>query len=541
VIIQISEIPEWGAMVAQGTPHIRTYPFMVMGPAVAFFIAILGLNAFGEGLRRIFDRWPFSTAFVLKKRMLAFIAIFILVSAFIFQQTNASVSYQQVAASFDEASVTARYEELKIYNNIARENENSPVMDYIVQKFREYEVQTGWAQVFTSYHYYPVETTLVRPASEPILEVGTRNEFNYSNEFAFLNEGCAGTGRASGPIVLLTDSVDIANSQNRRALRGKIILILEESFSPELAQTAAELGAEGILVVTIQQPPLQSQNEVVDPPGEKSCPVDQIPVFRITDAVARRIAAENHQDWDQLQLQAQEQAQVQDLELNGKMVLELSDPETVPVPNAIGFIGGYDIDHADEIVVIFTTFDGLGLSEYGKEQVPEDDLAKIAVLLEIIHTWSESQLDPRRSVQFVIWGGEGIEGAYYDLIYGLLETNKLAAKVPTNMNPYINTNPVKPAIWIELGNLSNYPGMIAFSADASQSLRAVFEEAANATRIDVQASEPRVLGVDTGLPNIYIWEEGVSTPTAVPDLDHYVQKGVVLNRTLIQLLRDMQN
>ena len=123
VIILLSEIPEWGALVAQGTPNIRTYPYMVLGPALAFFIAIVGLNAFGEGLRRIFNRWPFSTAFLLKKQMLVIVAAFVGVSIVIFQATNANVSYQQVADSFEIQSATYRYEELKIYNNIAYNNE----------------------------------------------------------------------------------------------------------------------------------------------------------------------------------------------------------------------------------------------------------------------------------------------------------------------------------------------------------------------------------------------------------------------------------
>ncbi len=43
-------------------------------------------------------------------------------------------------------------------------------------------------------------------------------------------------------------------------------------------------------------------------------------------------------------------------------------------------------------------------------------------------------------------GVEGIEGPYYDMIHGLFEKNKLAAKVPTNSNPYVNTNSVKPVL-----------------------------------------------------------------------------------------------
>jgi hypothetical protein len=47
------------------------------------------------------------------------------------------------------------------------------------------------------------------------------------------------------------------------------------------------------------------------------------------------------------------------------MNLIFKEPETVAVPNAIGFLGGYDIELADEIVVIYPTFDGSSPGERG--------------------------------------------------------------------------------------------------------------------------------------------------------------------------------
>jgi hypothetical protein len=211
------------------------------------------------------------------------------------------------------------------------------------------------------------------------------------------------------------------------------------------------------------------------------------------------------------------------------------------VPNVVGFIGGYDFDHADEIVVIYTTFDGLGLSDYGQQTIPEDDLDRIAALLEIMKTWHDNKLDPRRSVQFVIWGGEGLQEPFYQMIYGLFENNKLAAKVPTNMNPYINTNPVKPAIWVEIGDLSADTGTLVYSLQSTDYLQQIFRQAAQAARVEVEPGFPPRGGVNSGLPQLYIWEEASQTPTAVPDNQNFASKGVVLNRTLIQLLRDMKN
>jgi len=275
---------------------------------------------------------------------------------------------------------------------------------------------------------------------------------------------------------------------------------------------------------------------------EASCVGKEIPVFRINRAAARRITAEAGLDWELLRAQIEEQEFSLDLDLNTVMSLELTEPEVVSVPNLVGFIGGYDFDHADEIVVIYTTFDGLGLNEFGRQKIPQDDLARIAVLLEIMRTWQDKQLDPRRSVQFVIWGGEGLQDPYYQMLYDLFENNKLAAKVTTNMNPYVNTNPVKPAIWVELGDLSHESGSLAYSMQSTDFLCQIFEQAAQAARVEVNPGFPPRLGVNSGLPQLYIWDQDASqSPTEVPMGQDFSQTGVVLNRTLIQLVREMNN
>ncbi len=540
VIIQISEIPEWGAMVAQGTAYLRTYPYMVLGPAAAFFIAIVGLNSFGEGLRRIFDRWPFSTAFILKKRMLLIVGAFVAVSIFIFQKTNAQVSYQQVAASFNQESAEARLEELKIYNSITQGDDN-PTVDYVIEKLREYGIAPGWSETLTSTYYYPVSVDMVRPAVEPRLIVGTRGYFKFQEEFAFLTEGCAGDGIEQSDLLILGGR-DHSGADYFENGEGKTVLILDETHPSETIQAAVEAGANGLILIKEEDQPLTSQYQVHPDKPEDSCSQNEIPVFRITQAAARRITAEAGLDWEMLRAQIEDQDFSLALDLNTVMSLELTDPEVVSVPNLVGFIGGYDFDHADEIVVIYTTFDGLGLNDFGRQKIPQDDLSRIAVLLEIMRTWKDKKLDPRRSVQFVIWGGEGLQDPYYQMLYGLFENNKLAAKVPTNMNPYVNTNPVKPAIWIELGDLSPETGNLAYSLQSTDFLRQIFEEAARATRVEVNPGFPPQQGVNSGLPQLYIWEQDATqTPTAVPTDQDFAQIGVVLNRTLIQLVRDMND
>ncbi len=49
--INISYEPEWASMLSTSMAYLRTAPWMVLSPATAFFISMLGFNLLGEGLR----------------------------------------------------------------------------------------------------------------------------------------------------------------------------------------------------------------------------------------------------------------------------------------------------------------------------------------------------------------------------------------------------------------------------------------------------------------------------------------------------------
>jgi len=48
-------IPSWGAMLSRGREYIWIAPWLTIIPGIAIFVAVLGLNLFGDGLRDIFD------------------------------------------------------------------------------------------------------------------------------------------------------------------------------------------------------------------------------------------------------------------------------------------------------------------------------------------------------------------------------------------------------------------------------------------------------------------------------------------------------
>jgi hypothetical protein len=68
-----------------------------------------------------------------------------------------------------------------------------------------------------------------------------------------------------------------------------------------------------------------------------------------------------------------------------------------------------------------------------------------------------------------------------------------------------------------------------------------FNQAAQAANLNIEAAISYNSAVNSGLPNIVILGDRRITPTAIPDPENYVQKGVVINRTLIQLVWDMRD
>lgn len=48
-------LPEWGAMISDGIPFLRTDPHMVFFPGIVIMITVLGFNLLGDGLRDALD------------------------------------------------------------------------------------------------------------------------------------------------------------------------------------------------------------------------------------------------------------------------------------------------------------------------------------------------------------------------------------------------------------------------------------------------------------------------------------------------------
>ena len=50
-----TNLPEWGAMLAEGRQYMSVYPHLVLVPGIAIIITVLAFNLFGDGLRDALD------------------------------------------------------------------------------------------------------------------------------------------------------------------------------------------------------------------------------------------------------------------------------------------------------------------------------------------------------------------------------------------------------------------------------------------------------------------------------------------------------
>lgn len=422
-LITQSEVPEWGAMLAEGYRWLRAKPFIVFPPATAFFIAVVGFTALGEGLRRLIETQHISTMFLLRKRMLLVIAALSLATVYILNNTGPAPWFEKVARSFDGESALSYVETLSdMGGRSSMQAGGVQAADYIVTQFEAYGLQPGWTH---SEYIYPLKTHLVEPVSQPELSlIGADGQilqsFQHQLDFGYMIEGHGGSGEATLPLTFVGFGSG-NGSYNWEAFKGldlrdRIILLVEGNAPANFATEALIRGAGGILWVSGDDPEqILSQKQLADPETEYlSRPT--FPVYKIRPDVSEAILTKNDLTLAELFTQKDQADQsgpgwyTRDLDIQVRMSLALSEPRSLEIPCILGFLPGSDIDLADQLVVVFAHYDGLGTDPNGIQYPGANHNASgISVMLEIARLFQNQELNPRRPVLFVAWGGGTLE------------------------------------------------------------------------------------------------------------------------------------
>jgi hypothetical protein len=101
-----------------------------------------------------------------------------------------------------------------------------------------------------------------------------------------------------------------------------------------------------------------------------------------------------------------------------RMSLTLGAPQDLEIPCVMGFQPGSDFELATELVVLFASYDGLGTDPDGTVfPAVNHNASGVGMLLEIARVWQEQDLDVRRSVLFVAWGGSQLDNSGAEALF----------------------------------------------------------------------------------------------------------------------------
>jgi hypothetical protein len=295
-------------------------------------------------------------------------------------------------------------------------------------------------------------------------------------------------------------------------------------------------GALGILWVTADESAIRSQIQLADA-AKSYLQNPTLPIFRVSTAVADTLLAPENTTTKQLIVAKTKASQTgagwfaHDLTTQANMVLQLNASQEIEVAHVMGFFPGYDDDLAEELVIVFAAYDGLG-QEADSAIVPvsHDGTASVGLMLEMARLWEANNLDPRRSVLFIAWGGGQLDesGA---LVF--LEDNdhfrKLAARV--------NTPPLTPALLFQLDTLDAAESVILIDPASDEGLQNLWQDSARTTDLGVGYGRSANPGLITEtIPTLAL--HGSETP-AQTDADRLTQVGQTLTLSLIKILRQV--
>jgi peptide/nickel transport system permease protein len=535
-IFTIVEVPEWGAMLAEGFRWLRAKPFVVFPPALAFFVAVVGFNTLGEGLRRLIERSSISTAFLLKKRMLLVMAALTFATVFIINNTGAEPWFSKVAGSFNANFAYEHIQALsKMQGRGIAQAGGAQAAAYIAEQFEAYGLQPGWTH---SSYTYPLETRLVQPVAQPYLASVSADgqplqEFRHQLDFGFVTQGHGGSGEVEAPLTFVgfQQSKDKYTWESFKDLdlRDRVVILLQGNAPADFATEALIRGARGVLWITGDGPnDVRSQIQLVNP-GEQdasSLRRPQIPIFRVRPSVARAML-----EPDGLELTADGQSIVstsnsdfdqsgsgwftRDLSATVRMSLALSEPQTIEIPCVMAFKPGSDFSLANQLIVLFAAYDGLGVDPDGTLfPAVNHNATGLGMLLEIARVWQEQDIDVRRSVLFVAWGGGQLDNSgAQDLI---ADSNNFRFLLPSSQYARFD-----PPVVFQPDSVGAGGDALFIDPHSSHRLSGLLETAATGVGIPVVFEAGDVQPYDALITDVpqwiyFAWSDS-STP---PDEDH---------------------
>jgi len=540
-LVHYANVPEWGAMLAGTRLYARTYPWLALAPATAFFFAIVGFNLLGEGFRRIIEESGINIALLISKRALIGIALVAVALWFVREYTGPLSAYAGMTDEFDAAAVIAETETLTT-GEFAVRWPGTPGCDataaYIAQRYEELGLHPwgdNWETYFQEVQFEVTELSEVPRLAMLNSDSTVAHEFVYRQDFRerlYRGDSAGRVGAAGVTFLGLNPQRPwrigrgLGRADTAPVLRRDVIMVLEENEPAELVfwlrrTRPTRQPVPGLLVVTRDPNRIQQQG---DAPVTASlgtyllafdlwqptptCYITEETADHLLAAQGRTMAAQGRttvadlrqrlaaMTWDR-ENDTGEPFLIEPLPISVTMSIELEPIRTVTATNVIGFFPGVDTELDKELVVVAAHYDGLPVPPGGASAPGAlDNADSIATMLEIARLWQEQNFQPRRTVLFLALPGG--------------ESSLKAVERFRSYHTIFNT--LQPVAFIQLDSIAAGSGDKLLISDADFRLHSLASRAAGK------------LGVGAALEHLDFNEGAYGTPPEGAGLGEYTNR-----------------
>ena len=425
-----SDVPEWGAMLSNVRRYARSYSWMAIYPSLAFFVAILGFNLFGEGVRRLVESIGVVINRLVNRYTIAAAVLAVVGISWVQANTGATAFYQDQAKAFDGQAALAQ----------------AKALTHAV--FEERALGTTGMQGAALHIADQMDTLGIQPAGEGLTYFQQRTRsferldevprlvvedggppLRYHDDYVeYVSPGRnlgEGEGRvrvvALGPVT--RDGAMIRSYKSLKELdySGEILLAL----SPGEADLLRRVPCAGILIIGDEDLQVDRRRTLSsrDPHylmfGTGSARGQDIPRLWISQAAAGRLLEGTGYTVAELR-DVEENLDVNEVfevetEVEASMEVAGTVVENVPVPHVIGsWTGLSDSRYGglnDEMIVVMAPYDTPPPTPDDLDYPGANDNASgVAVMLEAIRAMKTSGYQPYRTLLFVAYSAEGQEG-----------------------------------------------------------------------------------------------------------------------------------
>jgi ABC-type dipeptide/oligopeptide/nickel transport system permease component/ABC-type lipoprotein export system ATPase subunit len=455
-LVTYFDVPEWGVMLSATWRTFRSYPWMTFYPALAFTLAILGFNLFGEGLRRLTERLTLSMHRLINRYTIAValgLGALLLLAA---EGTRSWPQFTTAASRFntERAMADVRYLSSSEMNGRGIDTpELDAASDYIAEQFAALDLQPAGAMVEGKLTYFSQSNLQYRSLlSQPSLKLldGSGQvllPLAYRHDYAEMPDATSTLRDYKGEVICVGLSPDSRGGwpESMEVSAGEIrnaVVLLPSGGLPYAVSNLALHGAVLVVAyddgyITRRQSPASSQ--LTGPWFSSASP----PIFYVSPQVADAIL--NHAGYS-LDEVRQRQVGLQPDEgfalrtgVQAAVDIAISPTKVASPRNVQAFIPGNDDRLDNELVMVLAYYDGQGRDLDGTLYPGANGNASgVAVMLEVARVLKEADYQPRRTIMYVAWaGGELYQPPdFWGILRerpGFLESYRIAAAIDLRM------------------------------------------------------------------------------------------------------------